>query len=457
MDESLKKILLAVLVSIILMGIIFVIALKTRKCKPHCNGIYCNGPNAKDGCGGKCGCKEGGVCQRNGICCYPNCQGLNCGPDGCGGSCENTCNALPNGRCMSSSQCSGEICPPGQCLSATGSCVSKPGYCMSTKGICIPANICCYAQDCNGVYCGPNGCGGTCSCQSGSTCSSSTGPGVCVNSGTPGWTYSVFDSDSVQRTNTSDPISCASWIPSNLILNLQNFPCQDDSDCPYLQQCITGPNGKFCDRNNIFQYWYYDPTDPSGYNCTKVLAGSTVCGVKKPGASGFDVIGNVGPDKTICGQSCTIEPSCPPSGPGSCCPETWTPQGSTANCVDATGKTQCCLNNPSLSGYTACIAAGYKDCANLTNVWWKGNKAEITNGCDSDVTGAPLPVNNQTMSSFESPCIGLSPFDKCTGPGYSGFCRTCTDGNLRCFPEKMCVNKYSSAGPNGTCSSASVC
>jgi len=438
-----SKVLLAIGIAFFLFVTILIIILKTSKCKPHCSGVYCN---ESDGCGGTCSCQPNGVCQSNGVCCYPNCQGLACGPDGCGGTCANKCNAVPNGQCMANSQCgSGPGCPPGEC--------------MSIKGVCIPANICCYSQDCNGVYCGPNGCGGNCSCQSGSTCSSATGPGVCVNSGTAGWVYSISDSDSVQRTNVADPISCAGWTPSNLLLNLQNFPCQDDEDCPYLQQCITGPNGKFCDRNNIFQYWHYDPTDPSGFNCTKILAGSTVCGVQKPGAAGFDIIGNVGPDSLKCGSgnSCIISPSCPESGPGSCCPETWTTQGTSANCVDSTGKTQCCLNNPALSGYSECLSSGYKDCSTLTNVWWKGDKAEITSACDTNVTGSNIPVNNQTMNSFESPCVGLSPFDKCVGSGYSGLCRTCTDGNLRCFPEKMCVNKYSAAGPNGVCSSQNVC
>ena len=318
----------------------------------------------------------------------------------------------------------------------------------------MAADICCYSQDCNNVYCGPDGCGGTCGCQNGSTCSSSS---VCANSGTPGWIYSVYDSDSVQKTNTTDPLSCASWVPENLILNLKNFPCQTDNDCPYLQQCKTGSNGKFCDQNNIFQYWYYDPTDPSGNNCTKILAGSTVCGVQKSGTAGFDVIGNKGPDKAPCGHQCTISQLCPSSGINSCCPETWTLQGKNANCIDSTGKTQCCLNNPSVSGYSDCISDGYKDCAAMTNVWWRGNLAEITNVCDSEVLGSNLPVNRQTMDNFIDPCTRLSPYDACTGLGYSGICRSCIDGKLRCFPERICVNSHVSAGPNGVCSSQSVC
>jgi len=456
MDESVKKILLAVIVAFILLGVIIAIALKSHRCKPHCSGVYCK---SGDGCGGTCGCKEGGICQDNGVCCYPNCKGLACGPDGCGGTCSNQCNAVPNGSCVPNKQCDG--CPDMQCLingvcvSGTGCCPS--GECKSTSGICIPSHSCCYAQDCNNVYCGPDGCGKVCGCQSGAKCSSATGPGICVNSGTPNWVYTVSDSNSVQRTNANNALECASWSPKNMISNLQNFPCQNDSDCPYLQQCITGPNGKFCDRNNIYQYWYYDPADPSGKNCTKILAGSTVCGVQKSGTAGFDILGNMGPDKAICSTSCTINQACPSSGPGSCCPETWTPQGGTAECVDSSSKTQCCLNNPSLSGYAECISSGYKDCSTLTDAWWRGDLAEITAACDPSVSGTTLPVNPQTMDNFLAPCRGLSPYDKCSGQGYAGFCRSCTDGKLRCFPEKMCVNKFSSAGPNGTCSSQSVC
>lgn len=456
MDSTIKKILYAVFISFLIISLLILFILNSNKCKPHCSGIYC-GPNSSDGCGNTCQCKEGGICK-NGFCCYPNCKGIACGSDGCGGTCSNKCDAVPNGSCMPNKQCDG--CPDGECL-VNGTCQKSntccpPGQCKSSQGICIPANICCYAQDCNNVYCGPNGCGGQCGCQAGATCSDT---GICVNSGTPGWSYTVYDSNSVERTNVKDAISCAGWNPKNAILNLQNFPCEDDNDCPYLQQCVAGKDGKkFCNRNNIFQYWYFDPADPSGYNCAKILAGSTVCGIQKPGASGFDIIGNVGPDKSVCGLACSISPVCPQSGPGSCCPETWTVQGTTAHCVDSSSKTQCCLNNPELSGYSDCIASGFKDCSQLSDAWMNGNMAEITSVCDQKVTGSNIAVNRANMSDFLAPCQGLSPSDSCTGQGYSGFCKSCTDGKLRCFPEKMCVNNYASAGQqNGTCSSQTVC
>jgi hypothetical protein len=116
----------------------------------------------------------------------------------------------------------------------------------------------------------------------------------------------------------------------------------------------------------------------------------------------------------------------------------------------------CCLNNPEFPGYQDCIADGYKDCSTLPT-WWKGDSAEITSVCDSSVSGSPQPVNKNTLNSYIAPCTGKSPYDKCQGSGYSGYCRSCMDGNLRCFPEKMCVNNYLASGSNGTCSSQSVC
>jgi hypothetical protein len=458
MDIHLKRILLGILFGGILIIVIFVVIFMRNKCEPHCSGIYCKGEKAGNGCGGVCGCNKYGVCQDNGICCYPKCNGLSCGSDGCGGVCQK-CDRLPNGSCTNNKQCDG--CPDGQCL-VNGICQDDPsccppGQCKTLNGLCVESKICCYAQDCNNIYCGSNGCGDTCQCQTGSSCSNPNGSGVCYNSGQTGWIYSVFDTNNVERKNVDNAESCSKWQPNNIQNNLSKFSCNVDSDCPYLQKCISVGDQKFCQPNNVFQYWYYDPTDSSGFNCTKILSGSTVCGVEKQGGSGFDVIGNVGPSDSQCGISCDIKPQCPLSGNDSCCPQDWSTQGTSSNCIDNTGKIQCCLNNPTLSDYNNCIQSGYPDCASLTNIWLKGNLAEITSKCDKNVI-RDSSITKQTLDSanFSTPCQNLNEGDKCLGDGYTGLCINCS-GTLKCFPEKTCINRGSSSGPNGYCSSGKFC
>ena len=389
------------------------------KCKPHCDGAFW-GEKSNDGCGGKCSCKEGGLEKENGICCYPNCNGLYCGDDGCGGTCS--CNAIPNGKCNN--------------------------------------GRCCYAQPQDNINCGDDGCGGTRICASGATCSPS---GVCVSSGTTGWSYNILKTKGVQRTQTSNAAECAGWLPKNTNLDLLNFPCKSDTDCPIGDKCSKDSNGNsFCQRNNIYQYWIYDPLDPSGYNCTKILAGSTVCGVPKASATAFNISGNIGPDKEPCGQSCTINPICPPSGPNSCCPQNWVQNN--GYCLDVSGKTMCCLNNPiNGTSFQKCISEGHVACETLPNTWWKGNLAEITNGiCGNQVSGPSLAITRETLRSkpFTDPCKDKYSDATCNydnnGTKFTGTCQPCLDGNLICLPERVCQATYESAGA-GTCSNGNLC
>lgn len=421
MDPQTKKIILAVIIALALVVIMIVLIITTNKCKPHCSGARC-GSNSDDGCGGTCQCEKGGKCN-DGICCYPNCDGLKWGDDGCGGKC--TCNIIPGGV-------------------------------EETNGKC------CYAQDCNNVYCGSDGCGKTCECLSGATCSEE---GICANAGTSGWIWNIINSNGVARSNQSSPIACAGWLPQNVALNLTAFPCETDSDCPYGDKCVVDSKSKakFCNRNDVYQWWYYDPADQSGYNCTKIRQGSDVCGLPKPGAAGFDIIGNKGPDASKCNGTCTIDPICPKSGPDSCCPEDWALKGKSAQCVDQHGVGQCCLNNPDLTGYSDCTSLGLKDCATVGG-WWKGNLGEIANGvCGNSISGPALHVNPITLQdpSWVSPCEGKNPGDICDGSvgstTYSGICRTCSDGEMRCFPDETCVATSVSAAVPGICSSQNLC
>ncbi len=120
-------------------------------CEPDCAGKAC-GP---DGCGGKCGQCDTGVCGADGQChlfCEPACEPQGkCGPDGCGTWC--------------------------------GSCPENQGVACSDQGACEPCT-----PSCEGKACGPDGCRGWCDlCPVGQTCSHETGQCVpaCTCQGTP--------------------------------------------------------------------------------------------------------------------------------------------------------------------------------------------------------------------------------------------------------------------------------
>lgn len=435
--------LTAGIVSAIFILVFIAIVLGTKTCKPHCRGNAC-GPGSNDGCGNPCSCQQGGLCQ-NGTCCYQNCDGVRCGNDPCktGQTCG--CDRLPNGICQ--------------------------------------GDKCCYKQSQNNYYCGPDGCGGTIACAQGQNCSSTEsnsaaqGPGICYNSGTPGWTYSLLGVGGAVRTNTSSAEECAKWVPEDIKLNLSTFPCKTDSDCPYNATFSTAnypcPDGKncpfksvcdngFCTTNNVYGKWSWDPNDPSGYSCTKILEGVGACAVPKAGASAFNVTKNISPDQEKCDATCTISAICPPTGPGACCPEKWSQKSNGSSiCIDDSGKGQCCVNNPSYADYKDCIASGLPSCEAVPNVWWKGNQGEISASCSSNVTGPDIGINAASLQNnvnLLSSCAGKNTNDSCTYDDtvtkFTGNCVSCLDGKLRCMPGRICVqNGNISAGSQGICSS----
>ena len=167
------------------------------QCTPSCDLKEC-GP---DGCGGDCGdCGWGQVCVK-GSCqappCEPTCDDneFECGPDSCGGSC---------GSCIDGLACTKDGCENGQCVFNAGysyciidnQCVvagkTEPdnpcrtcnpkfsqaeyrpvqdGLPCGTGKLCLDGECCNHAANCQGVECGPDGCGATCgSCPPGQEC-----------------------------------------------------------------------------------------------------------------------------------------------------------------------------------------------------------------------------------------------------------------------------------------------
>jgi len=99
------------LVFIIFLIIVFSITLflifYKSKCGADCNNKKCGD---KDGCGGYCGCPNGGICK-SGVCCSPNCKEGTCGEsDGCGG----ICNCVYPKKCYNKICCS-PVCKDGDC------------------------------------------------------------------------------------------------------------------------------------------------------------------------------------------------------------------------------------------------------------------------------------------------------------------------------------------------------
>ena len=155
-------------------------------CSPTCPARTC-GP---DGCGGMCACEETNDQCIDGVCvCTPSCGGKPCGDDGCGGSCPNTCVAgthCEGNQCICDfTECQNNCCADGQvCSLFDGGCCDPqcegvecgPDGCGHDCGACQANELCqsgtCVCQpDCGGMQCGDDGCGGSCgSCPNGQTC-----------------------------------------------------------------------------------------------------------------------------------------------------------------------------------------------------------------------------------------------------------------------------------------------
>ena len=153
-------------------------------CQPLCTGKECGG----DGCGGGCGiCLGQDLCVGGACVCQPDCDGLECGADGCGGAC---------GACDDGIPCTDDACDGGACVAPIGpmSCLIPGAGCVAAGALdpanpcahCLPQadqeawtllsdgkacgvgavcfdGACCPAADnCAGLACGSDGCGGAC-------------------------------------------------------------------------------------------------------------------------------------------------------------------------------------------------------------------------------------------------------------------------------------------------------
>lgn len=103
-------------------------------------------------CGEERVCLQELVCLEN-RCCSPSCREKECGDDGCGGSCGSDCGLLSS-------------CIDGKCKCEFDSCKDS---CCNTGEICTDSGCC--MPTCDGVTCGPDGCGGSCGeCESNEKC-----------------------------------------------------------------------------------------------------------------------------------------------------------------------------------------------------------------------------------------------------------------------------------------------
>ncbi len=231
------------------LGFLFVIALVLQACNldltngeedactPKCNGtVYCQ----DDGCGGICECPVGLVCSESGACIDENVCTLDCSALGweCGQICGNDC-----GKCQA----------PGVC---------NQGTC------CLPS--------CDGTHCGPNGCGGTCACGSGSSCDANTG--LCV----PGdECEGVADPCAGKQCGTVCGVSCGecpqpadTCVDNACVCN--PWPC-DGTRCidGCGGDCACG-EGETCDADRYCQEECQDTCSEQGWQCGALCG--TECG-----------------------------------------------------------------------------------------------------------------------------------------------------------------------------------
>ncbi len=167
-------------------------------CAPQCADGYCG----SNGCGGMCACAAGLQCNSkmecvakdecqetcesagwecgklcNRICgacsgyedcidgaciCETRCDGTHCGPDGCGGSCV----CAPGTQCNADEECVDQTICEDTCESVGWECDI---ICGDICGECgaderCEAGLCACVPKCEGLYCGGDGCGGTCEC-----------------------------------------------------------------------------------------------------------------------------------------------------------------------------------------------------------------------------------------------------------------------------------------------------
>ncbi|MBU0550283.1 VWA domain-containing protein, partial [Myxococcota bacterium] len=137
-------------------------------CGRCCGDGRCGGDETCAACPADCPCAEGLRCdaQAN-TCvsdCIPQCEGRACGDDGC----EGECGACPDGfTCDNLGQCAPPPirCGDGVCQASEG-CATCAADCACAEGLrcdaggdtCVPACV----PACEGLACGPDGCGGDC-------------------------------------------------------------------------------------------------------------------------------------------------------------------------------------------------------------------------------------------------------------------------------------------------------
>ena len=173
-------------------------------CPADCGQCCANGACADTEncatCPADCSCEDGERCDfERRACeaaCQPTCDGRDCGADGCGGTCGDGCNGDllcdADGQCVAPpAQCGDNACDNGEdcatCPADCGQCCGN-GACGADENCAIcPADCSCAAGEacdaeeracvevceprCDGLSCGPDGCGGSCGrCDDGTNC-----------------------------------------------------------------------------------------------------------------------------------------------------------------------------------------------------------------------------------------------------------------------------------------------
>lgn len=156
--------------------------------------------------------------------CVPACEGRACGSDGCG----QLCGACPGASvCDAEGQCRPPPtdCGDGRC-GADEDCASCPGDCGCGEGLACDGGECVCVPACDGVACGPDGCGGECGpCAEGQGCVDGACQLECPDDCGEVWQARCTDDGTGRRLCVPDPErpGCTRWS--------RRLPCAEGRDC----------------------------------------------------------------------------------------------------------------------------------------------------------------------------------------------------------------------------------
>lgn len=390
-----------------------------------CEEGFCTPPEAMCGdgtcdpgedctrCNDDCACGEGEACEAGECVCVPDCTDRLCGDDGCGGSCgdcdgdfvceEGACVPPPpecgdmvcdeRESCVECPIDCGFCCGNGACAPEQGeNCATCPGDCECAEGdVCDFELRACAAPCrpmCDGLQCGPDGCGGSCGgCADGQACGAA---GVCAPE--PAMCGdNVCDADEDCATCAADCGDC----------------CGDDV-CGAGENCVTCEADCACGDGDL--------CDAASRQCRAEFC-EPDCGARQCGPDGCGgTCGRCGggrlcdPDTGMCAAQCV--PRCQGRDCGG--------DGCGGSCGECDANSMC---TPDGQCEVVCVP----DC---------DGKVCGDDGCNGSC-GA-CGDNEACNDDFQCECVPSCDGRECGSDGCEGSCGGC-DGDFECNAQGQCA------------------